>query len=267
VTRFGKEVIEEANRLGMILDVSHLSKATFWGVLEASRAPMIASHSGASAVRPHDRNLDDDQIRALAAAGGVVQVAFARDFLWEPPGLASVAAIAQHIDHVVKLVGVDHVGIGSDFDGTDVPEDLVDASGLPRITQELTRRGYGRNDIERILGGNTMRVLGEVEAVAGPFNNLSPVFTHCLEMGHAADQDVPVLSARVDKGTGRLYPLSCRVILDGRVLESSCDEGGTLSARADMPLTRGQDGFHVVTFEVAVSTGGVTRETRIIHVG
>jgi membrane dipeptidase len=265
LTGFGREVIEEVNRLGIILDVSHLSKATFWGVLEASRAPIIASHSGISAVRQHDRNLDDDQIRALARAGGAVQVAFARNFLWEPARLATVASIVHHIDHIVRLVGVDHVGIGSDFDGTDVPEDLADASGLPRIAQELTGRGYGKSDIERILGGNTMRILREVEAVAEPSKNLALFFKQCPEMGHVTDQDVPVLSARVDGGIGELHAPSYRVILDGRVLESTCDHGGILYARADTPLTRGQDGFHVLTFEAAISTGEVARETRIIY--
>jgi len=211
---FGRDVVREMNRLGMIVDISHVSDDTFADVLETSTAPVFASHSSARALCDHPRNLSDDMIRALAAKGGVVQVNFHVGFLSQPFIDAFLAddrkmateldeeavkrcgedeacqvdvlnrlvreavqagrlprvewtAIVDHIDHIARLVGTDHVGLGSDFDGAFMPYGMEDASGLPKITAALLERGYTPEDIRNILGGNMLRFMEKVEAAAG----------------------------------------------------------------------------------------------------
>ncbi len=206
---FGHAVIREMNRLGMMVDVSHLSDPAFWDIVKTSTKPVIATHSGCRAIANVPRNLTDDMIVALAKTGGVVNVIFypehiepgwseqkkkvdaeiaspvqrasdeekgdavhkklARDrvrrevYLKRLPPV-TVARIVDHIDHIVKLVGIDHVGIGSDFDGVQaVPSDLKSVADLPNLTAELLRRGYSEKDIDKILGGNMLRVMEEVE--------------------------------------------------------------------------------------------------------
>lgn len=206
---FGKQVIREMNRLGMMVDVSHVSDRTFWDIIDASTEPVIATHSGARTLANVARNLDDRMIRALAEKGGVVCVVFYPEFLepgWSekkrqvdaliaplvrdaseaekgsgarkkmardrvrmeeyakrlPP--VTLARLVDHIDHIVKLVGSDHVGIGSDFDGIQAtPRDLATVADLPNLTAELLRRGYTEEDVSKILGGNILRVMEQVE--------------------------------------------------------------------------------------------------------
>ncbi len=205
LTEFGKNVVKEMNRIGMMVDISHVADESAWAALEESRAPVIASHSGARALAPHVRNMPDDMIRAVAASGGVVMVVYNLPFLdgeyyeaWEAiqPELAAFGAelqerypgieniprwreegrkflaarmptvpwtrIVDHIDHIVATAGVDHVGIGSDFDGAVMPEGMEDVSNLHKITEELLRRGYSEPDIKKILGGNILRVMEDV---------------------------------------------------------------------------------------------------------
>ena len=161
LTTFGRQVVTEMNRLGMVVDVSHMTERSFWDVIEVSQKPVIASHSNAYAQCAHLRNLKDDQIKALAEIGGVMGMNFAPPFI--DPEHADIARLVDHIDHIVNLVGTDHVGLGSDFDGIpSTPCGLEDVSTLPRITQVLMDRGYGDSDIIKILGGNFMRVLHTV---------------------------------------------------------------------------------------------------------
>jgi len=184
LTPFGREVIAELNRLGMMVDVSHVSDAAFWDVVETSTVPIIASHSSCRAVAPHRRNLADDMMRAIAAAGGVVQINFAPAFIdshypdldpeqvarWfadenanKPPlteHLTSIDCVVDHFDHALRLIGPDHVGIGSDFDGVPaLPSGLEDCSKLPHLTAALLRRGHSEADIIKVLGGNVLRVM------------------------------------------------------------------------------------------------------------
>jgi membrane dipeptidase len=209
LTEFGRRVVREMSRIGMMVDISHVGDESAWAALDESEAPVIASHSGARALAPHVRNMPDDMIRAVAATGGVVMVVFNLPFLdreyyeaWEAiqPDLAAFGAelqerypgieniprwreegrqflatrmptvpwtrIVDHIDHIVAVAGVDHVGIGSDFDGAVMPEGMEDASNLPKITGELLRRGYSEPDIKKILGGNILRVMEEVAATS-----------------------------------------------------------------------------------------------------
>ena len=162
LTAFGRQVVREMNRLGMIVDVSHLAEAGFWHVIELSDQPIIASHSNARAVCDHRRNLTDDQIRALAERGGVMGMNFCPEFV-RADGPATLEDVVRHIDHIVQLVGPDHVGLGSDFDGIDsTPIGLEDASRFPAITEALLARGYDEVSVQKILGGNFLRVFQSV---------------------------------------------------------------------------------------------------------
>jgi membrane dipeptidase len=206
---FGRAVVREMNRLGMMVDVSHVSDKTFWDIVATSNKPVIATHSGCRAIANVPRNLTDEMIQAIAKTGGVVNVIFYPEHL--EPGwsekkrkvdveIASevqrasaaekgdvahkklardrvrrdeyakrlpavkLSRLVDHIDHVVKLVGIDHVGMGSDFDGVQSTlSDLADVSELPNLTKELLRRGYSETDVNKILGGNMLRVMEAVE--------------------------------------------------------------------------------------------------------
>ena len=212
LTPFGKQVIAEMNKLGMMVDISHVADKTFYDVLAVSQAPVIASHSSCRALCSAPRNMTDDMIKALAAKGGVIQINYHVGFLSQKFQDASKAnpelgkqieaeskkrcagneacelieadkitreyvaqgklprvewtEIIDHIDHAVKLVGADHVGLGSDFDGADMPYGMEDASHLPQITSALLAKGYSPADIQKILGGNTLRLMQDVEATA-----------------------------------------------------------------------------------------------------
>jgi membrane dipeptidase len=209
LTPFGKQVVMEMNRLGMLVDISHVSDKTFYDVIETSRAPVIASHSSSRALADHKRNMTDDMLRALSKNGGVAMVNFypvflstetaraseerdrrlkpqldemkkqfgddtpeytkARKALMDANPLPKVpwTRIVDHIDHMVQIAGVDHVGIGSDFDGIGVaPEGMEDVSDLRKIPAELKRRGYSDADIRKIMGENFMRVFRAVESIS-----------------------------------------------------------------------------------------------------
>jgi membrane dipeptidase len=206
---FGKQVIAEMNRLGMMIDVSHVSDKTFHDVLAISKAPLIASHSNCRALCDHPRNMSDAMIRELAAKGGVIAINFHVSFLSQQFRNAERAdpkinqaislevhkrcgnkegcqliegdritreyveagklprvdwtAIIDHLDHAVKIAGIDHVGIGSDFDGANMPFGMEDASMLPKITNALLQKGYTEGDVKKILGENTLRLMADVE--------------------------------------------------------------------------------------------------------
>jgi len=211
LTDFGKNVVREMNRLGVMVDISHVSDKTFYDALEISRAPLIASHSSSRAICNAPRNMTDRMMKDLAAKGGVVQINYHVGFLSQEFRDAEKAdpeinkaisvevqkrcggnegcqliegdkitrefvskgklprvdwtKIIEHINHAVKVAGVDHVGLGSDFDGANMPFGMEDASKLPAITQALLQKGYSEGDIRKILGENTLRVMAEVERV------------------------------------------------------------------------------------------------------
>ncbi len=204
LTDFGKEVIRELNRLGVLVDVSHVSDKTFWDALEVSKAPVIASHSSCRSLCNNPRNMTDEMIKAMAAKGGVIQINYHIEFLDNkateyfrkseplfrqlmekqgpqadpskvgeevarqigPAPRVSWERIIDHIDHAVKLVGADHVGLGSDFDGAMMPLGMEDVSKLPKITEALVRKGYSTSDIRKILGENVLRVLEQARQVS-----------------------------------------------------------------------------------------------------
>ena len=207
---FGRRAVQEMNRLGMMVDVSHVSDETFYEVLDISRSPVIASHSSCRSFTPGwERNLNDDMIRALAEQGGVVQVNFGSMFIsgtyqracevlfarleqkgvtlgspeawairetWRkefPLPQVTVSDVVDHIDHIVELAGIDHVGFGSDFDGVDghLPEGLEDVSKYPALIGELLRRGYSKSDIQQICAKNFLRVWRTVDDFGGRTGN------------------------------------------------------------------------------------------------
>jgi len=210
VSDFGKQVIAEMNRLGMMVDVSHASDMSFFDAIELSKAPVIASHSSVRAIANHNRNMTDEMIQKLAAKGGVIQICLLDYYVknpdtttvksqrlkqfrakykpllaqmteeqkeayyneWEEiqgmdsPDAPTVKDLVDHIDHVKNLVGVDYVGIGSDFDGGGGLRDCADVSQFPNITRELIRRGYTEREIRKIWGGNLLRVFKQVELMS-----------------------------------------------------------------------------------------------------
>jgi membrane dipeptidase len=160
LTDLGRELVHECNALGILLDVSHINPAGFRDMLEASSAPIVATHSSVQAISPHVRNLDDDQIRALANKGGTIGINFANIFLrpdMKPDTNTALDVIVQHFDHIVNLVGDEHVSFGTDFDGTDVPAVVQDAAGLPQVLRALKQKGYSDGSLERICHGNFLR--------------------------------------------------------------------------------------------------------------
>jgi membrane dipeptidase len=212
LTDFGKDVVREMNRLGVIVDISHVSDKTFYDALEISKAPMIASHSSCRALCDAPRNMTDQMMEDLAAKGGVVQINYHVGFLSQEFRNAEKAdpeinkaigeevqkrcgdneacqliegdrltreyvekgklprvdwtKIIEHIDHAAKVAGVDHVGLGSDFDGANMPYGMEDATRLPKITEALLKKGYSEGDVKKILGENTLRVMADVERVS-----------------------------------------------------------------------------------------------------
>jgi membrane dipeptidase len=212
LTAFGKDVVREMNRLGVMVDISHVADKTFYDALAITTAPVIASHSSCRAIANHPRNMTDDMLRAVAKNGGVVMINYHAGFLSDEFRIASekrsgniVQAmdamskrcggneacttmeseridheamakgalpkvtwdkIVEHIDHAVKVAGADHVGLGSDFDGATMPLGMEDASKLPKITDALLSKGYAERDVEKILGGNILRVMEQVERAA-----------------------------------------------------------------------------------------------------
>jgi microsomal dipeptidase-like Zn-dependent dipeptidase len=161
LSEFGKQVVKEMNRTGIIVDISHTSEKTSFDVLAISEYPVIASHSSAKALYDHPRNISDELMKAIANKGGVIQICLYSGFLKKTK--ASINDALNHIDHVVKTVGIDHVGIGSDFDGGGGLSDLKDVSGMYLITEGLVKRGYSEEAIAKIWGGNFMRVLDIVK--------------------------------------------------------------------------------------------------------
>jgi membrane dipeptidase len=184
LTEFGRQVVREMNRLGMIVDISHVSDQTFRDVLAVSKAPVFASHSSARMLSEIPRNMTDEMLRALAGKGGVVQINFGCDFVSQASAdarrarrkipRATLQNVVAHIDHIVKVAGIDAVGLGSDFDGVDcVPLGLDNVSQFPNLTRALLERGYTAEQIHKIYGGNTLRLMRAVEQAAEAVRNRS----------------------------------------------------------------------------------------------
>ena len=161
LTEFGREVVAEMNRLGMLVDVSHLSDQGFFDVAETSVRPFVASHSNARKITGHARNLTDEMIRVLAEKGGVTGLTFARSFLADPPR-SHVEDIVRHAKHIRQVGGIDVIAIGSDFDGTKPPLEVADSSQIGKLTEGLSAAGFSSGEIEKICYGNAVRLIREV---------------------------------------------------------------------------------------------------------
>ena len=159
VSQFGEQVIREMNRLGIMVDMSHASEKSFYDALEISSVPIVCSHSSCRALCNHPRNLTDDQMRALASRGGVAQITIYQGFLREE-GEASILDVMAHLEHAIRVMGIDHVGIGTDFDGDGGVRGLGCSSELICLTRQLLARRYSERDIQKIWGGNFLRVMG-----------------------------------------------------------------------------------------------------------
>lgn len=166
LTELGREVVSEMNRLGIMIDLSHVARDTFYDALILSNAPTICSHSGCRALCDTTRNIDDYQLRALADTGGVICLVAYKGYVKHPSDEATLSDYIDHIDHAVAVAGIDHVGIGADFDGGGGLPGFMDASESINLTQELVKRGYSKTDIEKIWSGNVLRVWREVQKKA-----------------------------------------------------------------------------------------------------
>jgi membrane dipeptidase len=163
LTNFGLELVAEMSKIGMVIDVSHISDAGFFDVIETTKGPIIASHSNCRAICNHRRNLTDEMIKLLAEKGGVVGMNFAPAFVDENKDSATLERVLDHVDHVVKVAGVEYVGLGSDFDGIEnTPKGLEDVTKMPDLTEGLVKRGYGEEDVIKILGENFLRVFKKI---------------------------------------------------------------------------------------------------------
>lgn len=260
LTDLGEKIVLQMNRLGIIVDVSHMDDSTFWDVIKVSKSPVIASHSGVDAIKNHNRNLSDEQLKALADNGGVVNIVFYPGFLKD--GDVYLSDMVEHIDYVVDLIGIDHVGIGSDFDGARMPKDLKDSSEMHKIREELEHRRYSGSDIEKIFGKNTLRVLKDVENNADitysiPNINIRPGYN----MGEMITRDTPVIAADID---GFDEDLVYNIILDGKRYEAIIDKtSASISLEVKEPL---KEKFHVLTFEAKDIDRNINRETRIFYI-
>ena len=161
LTGFGREVTVEMNRLGMLIDVSHLSEAGFWDILLLSKKPVAATHSCCKTLHDHPRNLSDEQLRAIRQNKGIIGINFYPGFLGQKP--VTIDRVIDHIEHAANIAGIDYVGLGSDFDGINkTPQGLENAAQFPRLTARLVERGWKEGEIGKVLGGNFIRVLREV---------------------------------------------------------------------------------------------------------
>jgi membrane dipeptidase len=164
LTEAGRRLVAECNRLGILIDLAHLNACGFWDVTELSAAPLVASHSNAHALSPNSRNLTDPQIDEIGRSGGIVGITFHAGMLTEAGGVdpsTPLARVIDHVDYVANRIGIDHVGFGSDFDGATVPNELGDATGLPRVVEALRDRGHSEEDIAKLAHANWLRVLNE----------------------------------------------------------------------------------------------------------
>ena len=166
LTEFGREVVKEMNRLGVVIDLSHASRGTFMDVMRESSLPVFCSHSGAKAICNSDRNIDDEQLRALASNGGVVQICMYSGYVSNEPAKANIDDVIKHIEHCVAVAGIDHVGIGSDFDGGGGIDGINGSDDMIRITEKLLERGWSEEDLAKLWGANFFRVLAANQAAA-----------------------------------------------------------------------------------------------------
>ena len=248
LTDFGKWIVTEMENRDMIVDVSHMNERTFWDTVKISKRPIIASHSGSAALKPHGRNLTDEQLLAIAKLGGVINVVFCRYFIGDEH--SGVSELVDHIEHIVRVVGDDHVGLGSDFDGATMPVDLVDISEMGKVKIELEKRGFTQEAIRKIMGLNNLRVLKmtmstpklskewSVDVAHGLYGNMDAIWLTLDQESFQmiTDQDVEV-----------------RCLFDGHEIECYIHhDTRQIVAYLEQNV---KEPYHVVTFEMTLEDG------------
>lgn len=162
LTHSGKELIKEMNSLGIIVDLSHLAPKSFWDIIEITESPVVATHSNVKTICNHPRNLSDEQIKAIAESGGLVGINFCPEFI-KDKGITEIKDIIKHINYIRELVGIEHIGLGTDYDGiSNTPNGLEDVSKIPKLVEALFNEGYNTSDIKKILQANWLRLFKEV---------------------------------------------------------------------------------------------------------
>lgn len=252
LTKLGESVIEEMNNLGILVDVSHLSEETFWDIIDITKSPVIASHSGVYNLRNHQRNLKDEQLKAIKKNGGVVAVVLYTNFLSDKDEVY-IKDFVDHIDYIVNLIGIDHVGLGSDFDGAKMPVDLKDASQMYKITDELIDRGYNNEDIEKILGKNILRVLDKAQK-NGNYNpkiiGASISYSDKMLIINYDDEDIDIYNPKI--------------IVDGLEIEIKASIINTKISTIYCKIKKTlNEKFHVITFET--NNGRYTQIINSVH--
>ena len=258
LTNLGRTFISTMNERGIVIDVSHMNERTFWDVIHLSKMPVIASHSGANVIKPHVRNLTDEQLKAIAEKDGVINVVFCRYFIGDEN--AGISELVDHIDHIVRTVGIRHVGLGSDFDGATMPVDLQDISQMGKLIETLVNRGYQNEDIGLILGGNNLRVLKchdklhqttgklnvtlTIEETQGFYRILLPIEDEVLEISQSSSTNINGIF------DGILKPIKWRS-------DSNC-----LEMILEKPIL---EPYHVVTFELNTPDGVRYFCTRVVE--
>lgn len=243
LTDLGRKTLSQMEDMGILLDVSHMSENTFWDVMESAKKPIIATHSGVFEIKDHRRNLKDDQILAIKENGGLVGLVPCPAFIsYEDE--AKLQDLLDHIDYVVKLIGVDHVGIGSDFDGASLPIDLKDSSEYYKIFEGLRSMGYSDKDIRKISGENVLNLLRENESL----NLVDRESIVNIEMGQRLNDGFIIFDP--EKRCGR-------VILDGIIVSS-----GELEYTIKPDL---KEKYHIISFEIEVD-GRLKRDTKIFYI-
>jgi len=252
LTDLGKLVLKEMEDLGIGIDVSHMNEATFWGVVENTTSPIIASHSGAYRLRKHRRNLKDNQLEAIRESGGLVGLVLCNNFLKEG-GAAYLEDYMDHLNYIVEKIGIDHVAIGSDLDGTDLPVDLKDSSEMGKIVALLEDQ-YASEDVNKILSGNFLRVFERLEA-----RSKSGYLDGEIKLNYSMGESIKNKDLKAVLGWENL---KTRLILDGIEIASFKNDRKNLDFKIDFT---NQEKYHILTIEQEVN-GKVTRATRIIRI-
>lgn len=253
ITELGIRVLKEMKELGIGIDVSHMNERTFWGVVENVNNPIIATHSNAYSLTGHRRNLKDDQLKAIANSNGLVGAVLCPAFITEGK-VPHLEHYLNHIDYMVGLIGIDHVGIGSDFDGAELPIDMKDSSQMHKIIDGLLLRDYSNSDIDKIIGENFLRVFRELEKNADK-RKLSDIEVEMnISMGDNVSKDKNI-EIRLSE------PANIRIILDGIELITESD-----IMNMDYKLDfKNDEIFHILTVEVEKGNA-ISRITNIIHI-
>ncbi len=252
LTDLGKLALKEMENLGIGIDVSHMNEETFWGVVENTTSPIIASHSGVYELRNHRRNLKDDQLEAIKESGGLVGVVLCNGFLKEG-GDAYLKDYMDHIDYIINKIGIDHVAIGSDLDGADLPKDLKDSSEMGKIVKLLEGR-YGDEEVEKILSGNFLRVFERLESKANQVYVAGETRLN-YSMGEG-------IKGRLLRASLGWKGARTRLILDGIEMDSFKNDSDIFEFKIDLVS---QEKFHILTIEQELA-GKITRATKIIRI-